>query len=405
MKLKHASLFSGIGGFDLAAEWMGWQNVFHCEWMPFPRQILNYHFPNSISYEDITKTDFTIHRGQIDVLTGGFPCQPYSVAGKRLGKDDERHLWPEMLRAIREIEPRFVVGENVRGLVNWSGGMVFDEVQADLENAGYEVIPFIIPACAVGAPHRRDRVWFIAKNSVRDGCLFGQPIKVGTNTWKQRNFGAGSGFGIYLPKGIIANSNYEGRGAGLGEIQGTNGEISKWNNDAKPRDTSNGNASNPMRLRLQQRKNKREMGGGQKEICRERDQPSDGIEANGETTITPNTKGTRSFGLPIGKESEITFDGVTSKDGITSNSASLGQSREEHRTKGSRLYSEDCKRPNWNNFPTQSPICSGDDGLPTKLDGITFSKWRNESIKGYGNAVVPQVVYEIFKAIQESING
>jgi DNA (cytosine-5)-methyltransferase 1 len=169
MKLKHASLFSGIGGFDLAAEWMGWENVFHCEWMLFPRQILNYHFPNSISYEDITKTDFTIHRGQIDVLTGGFPCQPYSVAGKRLGKDDERHLWPQMLRAIREIEPTFVVGENVRGLVNWSGGMVFEEVQIDLANEGYEVIPFILPACAVGAPHRRDRVWFIAKNTVRDG--------------------------------------------------------------------------------------------------------------------------------------------------------------------------------------------------------------------------------------------
>lgn len=250
------------------------------------------------------------------------------------------------------------MGENVRGLVNWSGGMVFDEVQTDLENAGYEVIPFILPACAVGAPHRRDRVWFIAKNTVRDGCLFGQPIKVGTNTWKQWNFGAGSGFGVYLPKRIITHSNHKRRSSGLGEIQGADGEISKWNNDAKPCDTSNGNAS--------------------------------------------NTKGTRSFGLPIGKKSEITFDGVTSKDGITSNSSGLGQSREEHRTEGSRLYSKNRKRPNWNNFPTQSPICSGDDGLPTKLDGITFSKWRNESIKGYGNAIVPQVAIEIFKAIVKS---
>ncbi len=101
--MTHGSLFSGIGGFDLAAEWMGWENVFHCEWNPFGQKVLKHYWPNAISYEDITKTDFTVHRGKIDIITGGFPCQPYSSAGKRKGKDDERHLWPSMLRAIREI--------------------------------------------------------------------------------------------------------------------------------------------------------------------------------------------------------------------------------------------------------------------------------------------------------------
>jgi DNA (cytosine-5)-methyltransferase 1 len=101
--MTHGSLFSGIGGFDLASEWMGWENIFHCEWNEFGQRVLKHHFPKSISYGDITTTDFTIHRGQIDILTGGFPCQPYSQAGKRLGKEDDRHLWPEMLRAIREI--------------------------------------------------------------------------------------------------------------------------------------------------------------------------------------------------------------------------------------------------------------------------------------------------------------
>lgn len=120
--MTHASLFSGIGGFDLAAEWAGWENIFHCEWNPFGQKVLAHHFPNSKSYNDITKTDFTIHAGEIDVLTGGFPCQPYSVAGLRKGKADERHLFPEMLRAIKEIQPRYVVGENVRGLVSWGGG-------------------------------------------------------------------------------------------------------------------------------------------------------------------------------------------------------------------------------------------------------------------------------------------
>lgn len=138
-KLTHGSLFSGIGGFDLAAEWMGWENVFHCEWNEFGQRILKYYWPKAISYGDITKTDFSIHRGKIDILTGGFPCQPYSSAGKRLGKEDDRHLWPEMLRAIREIQPRYIVGENVYGLTNWNGGLVFNEVQVDLENEGYKV--------------------------------------------------------------------------------------------------------------------------------------------------------------------------------------------------------------------------------------------------------------------------
>ena len=163
--MRHASLFSGIGGFELAATWMGWENVLNCEIDPFPRKVLNYYWPKAIQYEDIKTTDFTIHRGGIDILTGGFPCQPYSTAGKRLGKEDERHLWPEMLRAIREIQPRWVVGENVRGLTNWNGGLVFDEVQADLEAEGYEVTPFLLPACGVNAPHRRDRIWFVAHAS------------------------------------------------------------------------------------------------------------------------------------------------------------------------------------------------------------------------------------------------
>nr|MDE5945561.1 DNA cytosine methyltransferase [Rikenella sp.] len=116
--MTHASLFSGIGGFDLAAEWAGWTNLFNCEIDPFCRRVLKYHFPNAEQYTDIRGTNFAVWRGRIDVLTGGFPCQPFSVAGKRLGTDDHRHLWPEMLRAIREIRPRWVVGENVRGILS-----------------------------------------------------------------------------------------------------------------------------------------------------------------------------------------------------------------------------------------------------------------------------------------------
>ena len=117
--MRHASLFSGIGAPELAAYWLGWENVFHCEINPFCRQVLNYWFTNSKSYEDITKTDFREWQGKIDVLTGGFPCQPFSVAGKRKGTEDNRYLWPEFKRAIREIRPPWVVGENVAGILSW----------------------------------------------------------------------------------------------------------------------------------------------------------------------------------------------------------------------------------------------------------------------------------------------
>jgi DNA (cytosine-5)-methyltransferase 1 len=267
--MTHGSLFSGIGGFDLAAEWMGWENIFHCEWNPFGQKVLKYHFPNAISYEDITKTDFTIHRGRIDILTGGFPCQPYSMAGKRLGKEDERHLWPEMLRAIREIRPRWVVGENVLGLVNWSGGLVFHEVQADLEAEGYEVQPYVLPACAVNAPHRRDRIFFVAYSDKISGQSMG----------KRKN------------------------------------------------------ENNKQRLQKIRGKNRSEF--------------------------------------------YMVFNGVTF----------------EIRETGKQ------------EFICESALVSDINGFSNELDGITFQKWANESNGAYGNAIVPQVVHQIFKAIEQYEKG
>lgn len=117
-RLRHASVFSGIGGPEIAATMLGWENVFHCEINPFGRRVLEYWFPESESYEDITKTDFRRYRGQVDVLSGGFPCQPFSMAGKRKGAGDDRYLWPEMLRVIDEVRPSWVVGENVAGITS-----------------------------------------------------------------------------------------------------------------------------------------------------------------------------------------------------------------------------------------------------------------------------------------------
>ncbi len=164
-KFKQISLFSGIGGFDIASEWAGWETAAWCEWESYCQEILKYYWPRAKQFSDIKKSDFKEFENQIHVITGGFPCQPYSAAGKRLGKQDERHLWPEMCRVINEVKPNWIVGENVRGLLTWNGGIVFDEVCTDLENSGYDPIVFMIPAVAVDAPHRRDRVWFVAKRN------------------------------------------------------------------------------------------------------------------------------------------------------------------------------------------------------------------------------------------------
>ena len=328
--MKHGSLFSGIGGFDLAAEWVGWENVFHCEWMEFPRKVLDYYWPDADSHVDICKTDFTKYANTIDILTGGFPCQPFSLAGKRKGTDDERYLWHEMLRAIREIKPKWVIAENVFGIVNIDGGMVFEQVCLDLENEGYQVQSFIIPAAAKNAPHRRDRCWFIAYRN-----------NTGNTTHRS---------------GINTDGQTE-----------SSQRQQPFNEFSRPR--NQGNATDTLPIRLQQCEDGGEMGAGQEKICRQRSEFANGIKTNGKISNAPYTDGKR-------------------------------QPRKEYRDTQSGQHCQNCQRNDWHNFPTQSPICSGDDGLPTKLDGITFPKWRNESIKGYGNAIVPQIAYQLFQIIE-----
>lgn len=156
--MRHGSLFSGIGGFDLAAEWMGWENVFHCEINKFCQKILNQYWPKAKLYEDIKSTDFSGWRGTIDIISGGFPCQPFSVAGKRRGKNDDRFLWPEMLRAIREVRPLWIVGENTPSIK----GMVLDQILDELEAENYKAEAFDIPAGAVGSDQYRYRTWIVA---------------------------------------------------------------------------------------------------------------------------------------------------------------------------------------------------------------------------------------------------
>lgn len=276
MQLTHGSLFSGIGGFDLAADFLGIENKFHCEWNPFGQKILKYYFPKSESFTDITTSDFSKYANTIDILSGGFPCQPYSLNGKRKGKNDERHLWPAMFRTIQQVEPVFVVGENVFGLVNWSDGLVFEEIISEMENIGYEILPVLLPACSSGAPHKRDRIFLIAYNE-----RFRQKRNIEQNDSID----------------IVTNSD----GFGLSR----------------------------------------------------RSQPGN-LEKEGK----------------VGKEF---FEGLRGGDF-------------------------------WEGFPTESVVRGRNDGIPEKLDGISVSKWQYESIKGFGNAIVPQIGIRIFDTIINFLN-
>lgn len=158
--LKVLDLFSGIGGFSLGLERAGFETVAFCEIEKYPRRVLKKHWPDVPIFEDVRTLDGKQFRGTVELICGGFPCQPFSFAGRRRGKEDNRHLWPEMLRLIREIKPAFIIGENVAGFIR----MALDDVLLDLESEGYTCQTFIIPACAVGAVHRRDRVWIVASS-------------------------------------------------------------------------------------------------------------------------------------------------------------------------------------------------------------------------------------------------
>jgi DNA (cytosine-5)-methyltransferase 1 len=329
--MRHGSLFSGIGGFDLAAQWMGWENVFHCEWNSFGQKVLHHYWPNAEQFTDITKSDFKKYHGTIDIISGGFPCQPYSMAGKRLGKEDDRHLWPEMLRVIREVQPTWVVGENVFGLVNWSGGLVFHEVQADLEAEGYEVQPYVLPAVSVNAPHRRDRVWFVAYSHSN-----------GSNKRNSKH----------------EKHTSEGRINALSDSQQSNG---------------NWHASNTDCSRCRQSDKEMERGSSEQSDC-----------------------------SCVQQDATNTYNKRLQAWSITERNVQKGRKEQSRPIKQSTSNAWKTYKTNWRNFPTTEPtIRTRNDGLSHRLDSITFPKWRNESIKAGGNAVVPQVAYQIFKTIED----
>lgn len=322
MTITHYDLFAGIGGFSLALdEVFNDRPIRHifCEWEQFPTAVLKQHWPDGEYWGDIaelvadTKSKGLERRsrseqaessdaGRIEqdftIVTGGFPCQPFSAAGRRRGTADDRYKWPEMFQVIRNVKPEWVVAENVRGLTTWNDGMVLETVCSDLESEGYEVQPFIIPAVAVNAPHRRDRVWVIACHTEHNG--------------------------------------FDGTKNGQGNLQRNDHNAARSNQTkqfARP-SISGGLNAHPRPQRRKQ--------GGSKDV-----------------------------------------------------------QSESQESKRQNYQYPDWKR-DWQKVAFATCDDSMDDGLPRLVDGVpqSFAKWRQNSLKAYGNGIVHQIAVEIFKAIK-----
>lgn len=421
-QMTHASVFSGIGGPEVAATMLGWDNLFHCEINPFGRKVLDYWYPNSKSYEDITTTDFTEWRGRVDVLTGGFPCQPFSYAGRRRGAEDDRYLWPSMYRAIDEIQPTWVVAENVAGILTMveqgevskvaGSATLFDtfddlrgrfelretftlqRICSDLESHGYAVQPVLVPACAVGAPHRRDRVFIVARRVTEVGD---KERRATADT--ENNGGSGN---------ATASGRATERPHGQSDEQPTIGSEVR---DAR---LSSADTSCECGERLRPR---------QSEVGRAQQEQSGGIGGeSGSERLAPHPDSHRGCEVDEHMESELADGAKPVSNGGQRNVADTDgkfgeaepqQSGEHQPTAEMESLRSYCRRGaddseeiagcgRWAQFPSVSPVHRGNDGLPFDVDRLTlsFGKWRTEALKAYGNAIVPQVMYEIFRAIE-----
>ena len=379
--MTHASVFSGIGGPEVAATMLGWENLFHCEINPFGRKVLDYWYPNSKSYEDITTADFREWRGRVDVLTGGFPCQPFSYAGRRRGAEDDRYLWPSMYRAIDEIQPTWVVAENVAGILTMveqgevskvaGSASLFDtfddlrgryelretftlqRICTDLESHGYAVQPVLVPACAVGAPHRRDRVFIVARRKEES---------VATDS-------ACGGEGTPRPSGEPESSR-----GNTHQQPSEWGATSEWDNrlHAVLRNAPHPDSHRGCEVDEHMES---ELADGAKPV-------SNGGQRNVADTASERPQA-RHRGRETGEAVRDASERIARSD--------CGFLRQDYQV-GDR----------WQNFPSVSPVHRGNDGLPFDVDRLTlsFGKWRTEALKAYGNAIVPQVMYEIFRAIE-----
>lgn len=405
-KLTHLDLFSGIGGMSIAAEWAGFETVGFCEIADFPTKVLEKHWPDVPRWRDIrtlTKEDFCARTGlrTVDIVSGGFPCQPFSVAGKQKGKADNRFLWPEALRVIREIKPRYVLLENVPGIIN----IAADDVCADLEHAGYMVGVLDFEAAAVGAPHRRERIAFVGYAEHTGSPAAAQPGSVGTAE-------TGSAQGA-VTSGKLTGAGGRGDGGAMGDAE--RGGLHGIDGRRAGAELAHGCTDVP------------DATGGEDRRIREQGVRSDAGASSDDVSDAPEPR------LPYRDACQTGQSGQTAqserRNGVVSDTnectkghdgTSIRPAVYTIRKSGSGdLHGGDGRDGTRHALrPVESGLGCKDDGVPRWLPG-PINPWldgswdsiprvgrkipdRVNKLKALGNAIVPQQFYPIFKAIWET---
>jgi len=401
-KYKILDLFSGLGGFSLGLERTGhFETVAFCDNDKFSKLILDKHWKGIKVYEDvreITKEKFKQDGTPFpDIITGGFPCQPFSVAGKQKGTSDDRHLWPEMFRIIKAFKPRYVIGENVRGIINIQDGVVFETVCTDLESEGYEVQPFIIPAASVGAPHRRERVWIVA---VREDVGDTQHNGSFTNEIGRRNEEINGGTekrqnGSVEFEGTSRsedNATMENPRRALwsrGELQGENGNETREGNAHQLERSSSASRSNVADTNTR-------LGNGENEKVQSRGQTSDSSRTRGREDVAD----TESIGSDVGRREQHQGERSGQRE-VGGASGSNVANTDTERLQRAEQFETHTGETKTQFSTTQSSKAAGDFWLVEPNVGRVAHgvSGRVHRLKGLGNSIVPQIVEEIGKAI------
>jgi len=385
-KYKVLDLFSGLGGFSLGLERTGhFETVAFCDNDKFSKAILDKHWKGIKVYDDvreITKEKFKEDGIEFpDIITGGFPCQPFSVAGKQKGTSDDRHLWPEMFRIIKTFKPRFVIGENVRGIVNIQDGVVFETVCTDLESEGYEVQPFNIPAAGVGAPHRRERIWFIAvREDVGNTQHNGSPTSEIGRGHEEINGGTEK----------RQNESFEFERTSRSE---DNGNVSK-ENKSNVADTEGlrfrGRSGEERGIKKNEFQQTEQKGSSFRSETERRSSQSGGDDVADTESIGSDVRGREQHQGERSGQGEI--GGASSQDDANSYGKRLEGFRSEHKLRNSEEEEQTSRDGWWSVEPNVGRVAHGVSG-------------RVHRLKGLGNSIVPQIVEEIGKALIKAEQG